>query len=266
MLKAALTALILAAAPAVWANPQPSDLIRAEILPGWQQPDGSRMAALRLSLAPEWKTYWRSPGDAGIPPEFDWSGSQNLRAVRFHWPRPHVFHTNGMQTIGYYRELVLPFEVVPVDPSKPVQLRANVDLGICRDICVPAEVEIGAALAGKGADDPAIDAALRARPATGREAGAGRVTCRIEPIKDGMRVTARLALPPQGKDEVVVMETADPSIWTSEAETRREGGELVSVAEMVPPSGAPFALDRSSITLTVLGEDRAVELSGCPAN
>ncbi|MDH2325631.1 protein-disulfide reductase DsbD family protein [Cereibacter sp. SYSU M97828] len=265
MFRFALLASLLCAPFAARAE-MPADIVTAAVLPGWQTPGGTRMAAVHLRLAPEWKTYWRSPGEAGIPPEFDWSGSENLKSVRFHWPRPTVFHTNGMQTIGYKRDLVLPVELTPIDPSRPVILRASVDLGVCRDICVPAAVSLGANLAGKGADDALIDAALRARPATASEAGVGAVTCRIDPIADGLRVTATLDLPPQGTDEVVVLEPADPTIWTSEGETRREGRHLISAVEMVAPSGQPFSINRSALTVTVLGDDRAVEIRGCPGS
>ena len=54
------------------------DVLQATLLPGWQTASGSHMAAVDLTLAPGWKTYWRSPGDAGIPPRFDWSGSKNV--------------------------------------------------------------------------------------------------------------------------------------------------------------------------------------------
>ena len=69
---------------------------------GWQMQNGHHMAGLSLQLAPDWKTYWRAPGEAGIPPLFDWSGSTNVQSVRVHWPSPVVFHLNGMQTIGYH--------------------------------------------------------------------------------------------------------------------------------------------------------------------
>jgi DsbC/DsbD-like thiol-disulfide interchange protein len=75
--------------------------------------NGGHMAAVELQLAPGWKTYWRSPGDAGIPPSFDWSGSENVKSVRLHWPAPEVFEANGMQTIGYHERLVLPVEITP---------------------------------------------------------------------------------------------------------------------------------------------------------
>ncbi len=240
------------------------EVLQAVLLPGWQQADGARMVALRLDLAPKWKTYWRAPGDAGIPPAFDWSASDNLRAVRYHWPRPTVFTTNGMRTIGYHDRLVLPMEVIPRDPSLPVVLRGRVDLGICKDICMPAAVEVTARLEGRGAADATIRAALDDRPRSGREAGLSAIACAVEPSKRGLNLTARMALPPVGADEAVVFE-AGPDIWVDETATRRQGGELTAMAEMIADDRAPFALDRSAVTVTVIGPDRAVEIRGCPA-
>ncbi|MFN4203549.1 MAG: protein-disulfide reductase DsbD domain-containing protein [Tabrizicola sp.] len=259
------TAVLLAclAAPAL-ATTQ-DDVLSAALIPGWQTESGGRMAALDLRLAPGWKTYWRSPGDAGIPPSFDWSGSENVRSVRLHWPAPNVFQVNGMQTIGYHDRLVLPVEVTPEDPARPIRLRVRMDLGVCDEICMPATVELGSDLAEPGAPDDAIRAALARRAATAQEAGVTRVACSIDPIADGLRITARLGLPDPGLPEVVAFETADRDVWIAEAITERRGGELVSITELVPPSGAPFALDRSQITMTILAAGSAVEVKGCPS-
>lgn len=239
----------------------PANLVSAQILPGWQTDQGTRMIALRLTLADGWKTYWRSPGDAGIPPEFDWTGSTNLKAVKFHWPVPDVFNTNGMQTIGYHHQLVLPIEVTPVDPSRPVHLRSEVDMGVCRDICVPTAATLTADLSGRGQDDPAIRTALADQP----RGGARGVSCTIDPIKDGLRVTARMTVPRQGAQEVVVMEPSGADVWASPSTVTRDGNTLTAVSELVASSGAPFALDRSTLRLTVLGDGRAVEVTGCPS-
>lgn len=237
----------------------------ARVLSGWRMDKGSHMVALRLDLASGWKTYWRSPGEAGIPPQFDWSASQNIKSFTVHWPRPSVFKTNGMKTIGYHDQLVLPVEIVPRDPSKPMHLAARVDLGICRDICMPASVQVTADVEGRGARDPLIAAALVSRPKRASEAGLGAISCAVEPISDGLRLTAQIALPSQGGEETVAFESRDPSVWVSEAKVSRKGGALVAVAELVPPSGTPFALDRSGVTLTVLGTKGAVEIKGCPS-
>jgi DsbC/DsbD-like thiol-disulfide interchange protein len=265
------TALLLSAAVLFGSGPvaaetiRQSDLLQVRVLPGWQTPSGTRMAALDLTLAPEWKTYWRSPGDAGIPPMFDWSASENLAGVVFHWPRPQVFHLNGLQSIGYEQRLVLPIELVARDPARPIHLRAAVDLGICRDICMPATMTIDARIAGSGAPDPVIRAALADKPLSGAEAGLDAIACTVEPIADGLRLTASLRLPPTGGAETVVFEPGRTAVWVSEAEVERQGGTLLARADLVAESGAPFVLDRSRMVVTVLGDQRAVEIAGCPA-
>lgn len=260
-----LSALALAAVASAAQAFSPEDVMSGQMRPGWQLPDGGHMTALHLSLAPGWKTYWRSPGDAGIPPMFDWSGSENLASVRFHWPRPHVFHLNGLQTVGYKGELVLPIEVIPADPTRPVRLAGSVDLGVCDDICLPATLPFDLRIDGPGAPDPVIDAALADRPLTATRAGLRDIGCAVAPIDDGLRITAALDLPPSGGPEVVVFESGMSGIWVSEATASRSGGTLTAEADMVPPMGKPFALDRSAVIVTVISDTRAVEIRGCPA-
>ncbi len=262
MIKCVCT-LALLAAPAL-ATTQ-DDVLAAQLRPGWQMENGAHMAAVELQLAPGWKTYWRSPGDAGIPPVFDWSGSQNVKSVRIHWPAPQVFELNGMQTIGYHERLVLPVEITPDDPSLPMRLAVSVELGVCDEICLPASLSLVSDLAPPGAPDPAIQTALTQRPATAGEAGVTDVACQVDPIADGLRLTAKVRLPDPGRPEVVAFETADRAVWVAEAITERRGGELISITELVPPNGAPFALDRSGVTMTILAANGAVEVMGCPA-
>jgi len=241
------------------------DVLSGDLRTGWQAESGAHMTALHLTMAPGWKTYWRSPGDAGIPPSFDWSGSENLRAVHFHWPRPHVFTLNGMTTVGYKNDLVLPIEVIPVDPSQPVRLKATVELGVCDDICIPASLTLDSVIAGPGAPDAVIDAALADRPISARQAGLSGIGCAVDPISDGLRITATMGLPAGGGAETVVFESGHSDVWVSEASANRSGGTLTASAEMVPPQGTPFALDRSGVTVTVISANRAVEIRGCPA-
>ena len=258
---ALLAATLLPAGQAAALSPE--DVVQAALLTGWKTDSGTHMAALRLRMAPDWKTYWRAPGDAGIPPVFDWAGSDNLGAVRLHWPRPSVFHLNGMQSIGYHNELVLPIEVTPADPARPVRLNLRVDMGVCEEICVPASVSVAGDLVAPGAPDGAIRTALADQPE--RAKAGGDVSCAVAPIADGLRVTARLRMPPVGPDETVVFEAGREGVWVAESVEERQGAELVAWTEMVPPEGAPFALDRSRVVLTVIGDSRAVEITGCPA-
>jgi len=238
--------------------------VKGEILSGWQQADGTRMAALRLTLAPGWKTYWRAPGDAGIPPHFDWSGSKNLRGVGITWPTPEVFLTAGMQTIGYSGVLVLPIALAPRQDGEPITLRADLDIGVCSDICVPHQMRLSAIISGDNTKPtPSIVAALADRPLTAREAGVRTASCALSPTADGFEIKATMVLPSTGATEVVVIEPGQPNLWIGETKSSRSGKTLVAVGEMISDSGAAIALDRSDIRITVLGKKHAVDIQGC---
>jgi DsbC/DsbD-like thiol-disulfide interchange protein len=138
LLRAATLAAAVIAGPALAGGPYAS----TALLTGWAEDEGARIAGLSIELAPGWKTYWRQPGDAGVPPRFDWSGSDNVAEVTVIWPRPHAFDSFGYRTIGYKDAVTLPLRVVAVDPSMPVTLRLSFDYGVCSDICVPARDEL----------------------------------------------------------------------------------------------------------------------------
>ncbi|MGL4320442.1 MAG: protein-disulfide reductase DsbD domain-containing protein [Paracoccaceae bacterium] len=261
-----LSAALFAAFCALPAHANPEEVVLdATLLPGWSTDQGTHIAALSLTLAPGWKTYWRSPGEAGIPPAFDWTGSENLQSVALHWPTPDVFHTSGMLSIGYHDGMLLPIEVQPVDASQPIVLRARVDIGVCKDICVPAMLDVSVTLTQPGVGDPAIKAALRDHPLSAQDAGVGRVSCQVDPIRNGLRVTATLTMPSTGPDETVVIEPGMADIWASDTVIMRAGNTLTAAADLVGPRGTTVALDRSAMVLTVLGDAHAVEIRGCPA-
>ncbi len=233
------------------------------ILPGWRMANGHHMAGLEIRLPPGWKTYWRRPGEAGIPPDFDWSGSRNVADLRVHWPVPEVFRQAGLRSVGYGDGIVLPVEVVPARAGQPVELSLSADMGMCRDICVPVSGVAGAVLpVAPARPDARISAALADRPLTAAEAGA-RAECGVALDAAGAILTMRLSLPSLGRGEEVVIEPSDPDLWVSEPRSRRDGATLVSSAEIEAPAGRPLALDRSALRTTVIGPRGAVEILGC---
>jgi DsbC/DsbD-like thiol-disulfide interchange protein len=260
---AAAAACLFSAAPRIAGAQDIDRVVSAELRPGWRQADGTHMAALHLKLAPGWKTYWRAPGDAGIPPEFGWRGSANLSGVSVVWPRPDVFEQGGMRSIGYHDEVILPLAIRPASGGD-VRLAGDMRLGICKDICMPHELSFSAVLpAAPSPRDPAIVAALADRPFTAADVGGASAQCRVDPSEKGMTLTAEIAVDPAGTREDVVIETGNPLLWVSEPRSRREGGTLVTRAEVRHVEKRPFALDRSSLTFTVLGSSHAVEIEGC---
>ena len=261
----ALLALALATCGAlpVWAGPIPDDLVRAELIGGWPTKDGY-MAALRLTLAPGWKTYWRAPGEAGIPPDFDWRASSNLADVTYHWPAPQVFEVSGLRTLGYHDALVLPIEFSRLSPDQSLQISGQINLGVCKDICVPAQVDVTATLSGAGTNSAAIKAALARAPQEGRAAGIGPAQCRADPTRDGLRLTVDMPLKGAATGDFAVVELTDKRVWVSAVESRAGDGHLVQVSDLVPPDAQPFGLNRSSVRLTIFTVGGAVyELLGC---
>jgi DsbC/DsbD-like thiol-disulfide interchange protein len=133
------------------------------------------LAGMELALDAGWKTYWRTPGDAGVPPHFDWTGSRNAAQIRVLYPAPERMVEPAAQTIGYKQSLIFPVEVLAQDPHAPVELNLSVELGLCRDICIPAEGKLSLTLAPaiRGGEAAAILAALERvpRPTSARRGG-----------------------------------------------------------------------------------------------
>ncbi|WP_170332471.1 protein-disulfide reductase DsbD domain-containing protein [Ruegeria arenilitoris] len=260
---AALSASLCFAAPAIAQGVD--NLVQLEILDGGKTAKGTYLGALRLDLKDGWKTYWRAPGDAGIPPQFDWSGSANIEDISITWPAPHVFDQNGLRSIGYEDQLVLPIEITPRNAKKPVRLRGEMDLGVCKDVCVPGRLDFDHTVDANAGRNPAIAAALAQRPYSAREAGVAKAACHLTPTADGMQIEAHITMPSSGGEEIAVIEPGNPTLWASPPETSRNGNTLVARSEVISASGGPFALDRSEVRITVLGAKHSVDIQGCSA-
>ena len=105
--------------------------------------NGAAVLGLHFRLAPGWKIYWRTPGEAGFPPRIDWTGSTNLARADISWPAPQRFLEIGdLVTHGYQDEVVLPITALAAEPGRPIELRADVDYVSCKEICVPLKAAV----------------------------------------------------------------------------------------------------------------------------
>ncbi|MBL8894257.1 MAG: hypothetical protein JNJ53_06620 [Rhizobiales bacterium] len=118
---------------------------------------------VEIELDHGWKTYWRLPGDAGIPPQFDWSKSKNLKSIEVLWPAPQRFSDAGGETIGYKDRVVFPLHILPENPDAPVELDLSLFFGVCQNICIPGNGEL---TAKTGRADPAAAALIASFAAT----------------------------------------------------------------------------------------------------
>lgn len=128
--------------------------------------NGRYLAGVEIVMADGWKTYWRMPGDSGVPPSFDWTGSANVAASKVLYPAPMRMPEAGGIAIGYKHSVLLPIEITPQDPAKPVVLKLALEFGVCREICIPATAtfDLSIPAAPQGAPAPEIAAAIERVP------------------------------------------------------------------------------------------------------
>ncbi|MBA1158338.1 protein-disulfide reductase DsbD domain-containing protein [Microvirga mediterraneensis] len=136
---------------------------RARLVSGGQQGD-SWLAGIEISLDPGFKTYWRNPGDSGLPPRFDWSASENVADVEIRYPAPYRQEDAAGVAYVYGKRVVLPVLVKARDRAKPVRLAMSAEYGVCKDICIPARADMSVDLTADGPDRSAIEAALAKVP------------------------------------------------------------------------------------------------------
>jgi DsbC/DsbD-like thiol-disulfide interchange protein len=120
---------------------------------------------VEIVLTPGWKTYWRYPGDAGIPPRFDWSGSENVANVEVLYPAPkRIVDGSGQVSIGYEDRVIFPLRIYASDPAKPVMLKLKLDFATCEKLCIPAEALLSLRFTAGASTETALEAAEKRVP------------------------------------------------------------------------------------------------------
>ncbi|WEM45914.1 protein-disulfide reductase DsbD family protein (plasmid) [Photobacterium sp. DA100] len=124
-------------------NPNHPPVELRYMLTGQQNPENKTVEALlEVKLDTDWKTYWRSPGEGGVAPSIDWSLSNNLDNVDWHWPMPKRYEFLGVETLGYKDTIIFPMTIHVQDMSKPVFLSGILTMSSCTNICVLTDYEI----------------------------------------------------------------------------------------------------------------------------
>jgi DsbC/DsbD-like thiol-disulfide interchange protein len=207
-------------------------------------------AGIQLRMESGWKTYWRNPGDSGVPPTFDWSGSKNLKSAEVLYPAPHRFADAGGTAIGYKNDVVFPVKITPERSGEPVELALAFDYGLCKDLCIPNAVTFGVALPphlGKG-DAVLLKTALARVP---RPAQADKLP-RIA------RITAKL----DGPEPTLEIEALFPSGATG-TDLFIESPEVIVP---VPKSLGPLSDGMQRFTVVFLSPSEVEAIRGKPLN
>jgi DsbC/DsbD-like thiol-disulfide interchange protein len=238
---------------------------RAQLVSGGSLAEGeARLAAVVLELDPGFKTYWRHPGESGLPPAFDWSRSSNVADIEVLWPAPARFEDAGGVSYGYAGGVVLPVRVKPQDRNRPVRLALKLDYGVCKDICIPAQAELAVHLPTVGGPKhPLVRDAMARVPRPQPLGAAGKLAILdLEPATvDGKAGIEVLVRTPEGAKPQLFAE--GPERWFLAAGNDMKpaspgkdstGSFFVEIVER--PKDAAGLLE---LRLTLVAGDRAVE-------
>lgn len=104
---------------------------------------GYIFAGIEIGIAPGWKTYWRTPGDAGVAPLIDFSGSSNISGPVFvEFPVPHRVDDGYAVTNVYEDHVILPVTIAAANPELATRLVLSLDIGVCAEICIPEHYDV----------------------------------------------------------------------------------------------------------------------------
>jgi len=263
-----LTAILLATSLAASAH--------AEDASPWQKDGhsavrllaGSRSGAVLLGgiafqLQPGWKTYWRTPGDSGVPPRFDFSKSDNVEAVTVLWPAPKKFDDGaGGVSLGYHDQIVLPLRIVAKSVDKPVTLRAEINYAVCEKLCIPVDAKAELSFNNVAStEDSALSAALDTVPKPANIGDPNPLTIRDVKREGKDRVLVDVVTP---DDRAVSLFVEGPTpdwglpvpklVEQSPPDVKRFVFQLDGVPPGVNPEGA-------ALKLTLVGGDRSYEFN-----
>jgi DsbC/DsbD-like thiol-disulfide interchange protein len=266
---------LLGLAAAVFASSLPAASCAEDASP-WQSEGhsavrllaGSRSGAVLLGgvafqLQPGWKTYWRTPGDSGVPPRFDFSKSENVDAVTVLWPAPLMFDDGaGGHAMGYHDKVVLPLRIIVKNADKPVTLRAEINYAVCNKICIPVEASTELPFTSVAStEDNALFAALDTVPKPANVGDPNPLTIRNVKREGPSDVVVDVVSPDQRAINLFV-EGPTPD-WSLPVPTLKEhsppGVKRFSFPlDGVPPGVSP---DGAALKLTLVDGEKAYEFN-----
>ena len=207
---------------------------------------------VEIRLAPGWKTYWRYPGDSGVPPQFDFGKSENVKSVQLLWPAPEEFVDADGTVIGYRSNVLFPLTIEPKDASLPVVLRLVLDYAICEKVCIPVQAKAELAIKGGGKADAAITAAEKTVPRTqplGADAALSIKAFQRDDSKKPARVLVDIAAP---ADRPVSVFAEGPSPdWALPVPTKIDGAPVGLQRFVFALDGLPPGATSKGTTLKV---------------
>lgn len=213
------------------------------------------LGGIAFEIQPGWKTYWRTPGDSGVAPRFDFSKSDNIENVTILWPAPMKFPDgNGGISLGYQKQFILPLRILAKNADKPVTLRATINYGICEKLCIPVEANAELNFISESStEDNNISAALDTVPKPAKIGDAGDLIIR-DVRRDGKIGVIVDVVAKDGKDASLFAEgpTLDWALPVPKLAKRETGGVQRFTFDLdgLPPGAST---DNAALKLTLSG-------------
>ncbi|HSS86219.1 MAG TPA: protein-disulfide reductase DsbD domain-containing protein, partial [Reyranella sp.] len=159
----ALLLVLLVAGPAFGQTVVQTDNVRAELLADVAalKPGEPFWVGLRQTIRPKWHTYWKNPGESGLPTEIKWTLPEGVKADPIVWPTPHLYDIGGVINYGFQNEAMLLVRIMPPADlgGASLKLAAEANWLVCEDVCIPEDGKFELSL-------PIAAAATPAAPAT----------------------------------------------------------------------------------------------------
>jgi len=245
------------------ASPWQQDAHSAVRLLAGSRSGGVLLGGIAIQLAPGWKTYWRMPGDSGVPPRFDFAKSDNIESVTVLWPAPMKFDDGaGGFSLGYKKQVVLPLRIVAKNNDKPVTLRAQISYAVCDKLCIPAEAASELTFASVAStEDGNLAAALDAVPKPANIGDALPVTIR-EIRREGDKNVVVDVSAPETREVSLFVEGPNAD-WALPIPKLLENGPPGVKRFMFELDGLPpgAKAEGASLKFTLVGGERAYEFN-----
>jgi DsbC/DsbD-like thiol-disulfide interchange protein len=233
------------------------------LVSGTVELDGSPalIAGVQLRMNSGWKTYWKNPGDSGVPPTFDWSASGNLKQAEVLYPAPILFPEAGGIAIGYEDEVVFPVKLTPKRAGEPIELKLALSYGLCKDLCVPNDVNVGLIVSpeiGKG-DATLLGEFLARVPKPGKPGvlpEVASVEAKLDATPPELIVDA--VFPPGSGGANLFIYAGDAFIPVSKSLGPVDGGKQRFAVTFATPSEAA-AIKGKSLALTLVSDQGSTE-------
>ena len=239
--------IVASAQTSPWAQ---GDKSRARLLAAGGLGEGRYLAGVEIRLAPHNLTYWKLPGDAGVPPVFSFEGSKNLKSAQPLYPAPRRFPEAGGEAFGYMDEVLFPLWITPTDPTKPVSVALKLDYATCDKICIPARAELSLDLApgaGRSEDSTLLQAWMGRIPRPPGDPAAPRPS-----LSPGEKAGAwRVRFTGQAPTDLFA---EGPDDWFFDTKPNADGFDLILAQK---PANAPAG--PVELVLTMVSGERAFE-------